>query len=136
MSCRPKDKPLHMCVCVCVCVQKSRMWRQYTCYFPANGSMNSNVFQPKLFCIPRGIIPHQGLPKQTYSLTDRLVLLQSDIPNHSSKYKLSKGCCTNFGSLNGHIVLLYALYQFFNKSLIRIFKFVLTSMKEKAFFDS
>ena len=27
-------------------------------YFPANGSMNPEVFQPKTFLIQRGIIPH------------------------------------------------------------------------------
>ena len=31
--------------------------RQCTCYFPANGSTNPDVFQPKTFSIPRGIIP-------------------------------------------------------------------------------
>ena len=55
-------------------------------YFPANGSTNPVVFQPKPFCIPRGIIP-QNLSslgfalleelgnKQTDRLTDRLALL-------------------------------------------------------------
>ena len=54
-------------------------------YFPANGLMNLDVFQPKTFCIPRGILP-QNLSllgfavleelgnKQTNRLTDRLVL--------------------------------------------------------------
>ena len=69
--------------------RQSRMWRQYTCYFPANGSTNPDVFQPKTFPIPRGIIPQNfsllGFTvseelgnKQTNSLTDRLALLQSD----------------------------------------------------------
>ena len=34
-----------------------RQGRQYTCYFPANGSTNPDVFQPKTFSIPMGIIP-------------------------------------------------------------------------------
>ena len=36
--------------------RQSRMWRQYTCSFPANGSTNPDVFQPKTFPIPRRII--------------------------------------------------------------------------------
>ena len=36
---------------------QSRIWRQYTRYFPANGSTNPDVFQPKTFLISRGIIP-------------------------------------------------------------------------------
>ena len=54
----------------------------YTRYFPANGSTNPDVFQPKTFSIPKGIIPQnfrslgfavseeQGTSKQTHSLTD------------------------------------------------------------------
>ena len=38
--------------------RQSRMWRQYTYYFPANGSTNPDIFQPKTFPMPRGIIPH------------------------------------------------------------------------------
>ena len=49
---------------------------QYTCYFPhhytrdfpANGSTNPDVFQPKTFSIPRGIIP------QNFSLLGFAVL--------------------------------------------------------------
>ena len=59
-------------------------------HFPANGSTNPDVFQPKTFCIPRGIIPqnfsslgfavseelgNKQTNKQTHSLTDRLALL-------------------------------------------------------------
>ena len=44
------------------------MWRQYTCYFPANGSTNPDVFYPKTFPIPRGIIP------QNFSLLGFAVL--------------------------------------------------------------
>ena len=65
--------------------RQSQMWRQCTCYFPADGSTNPDVFQPKTFPIPRGIIPQNfsslGFTvleelgnKQTHSLTDRLVL--------------------------------------------------------------
>ena len=35
----------------------NRQGRQYTCYFPANGSTNLDIFQPKFFLISRGIIP-------------------------------------------------------------------------------
>ena len=70
--------------------RKSRMWRQYTCYFPANGSTNPDVFQPKTFqsqgksslkVSARQGSPFwrcQGTNKQAHSLTDRLVLLQRD----------------------------------------------------------
>ena len=73
--------------------RQNRMWRQYTCYFPANGSTNPDVFQPQPFSILRGIIPQNfsslgfavseelgniQTDKQTHSLTDRLALLQSD----------------------------------------------------------
>ena len=55
----------------------------------ANGSTNPEVFQPKTFLIPRGIIPqnfsslgfavseeigNKQTSKETHSLTDRLVL--------------------------------------------------------------
>ena len=58
-------------------------------YFPANGQTNPDVFQPKTFCIPRGIIPQNfsslgfavseelgniQTHTHTNSLTDRLVL--------------------------------------------------------------
>ena len=67
------------------------MWRQYKCSYPANGSTNPDVFQPKTFSIPRGIIPQisarwgcrfGGVGEQTYKQTDRLtdilLLSQSD----------------------------------------------------------
>ena len=41
--------------------RQSRMWRQYTCYFPANRSTNPDEFQPKTFLIPRGIIPQNSM---------------------------------------------------------------------------
>ena len=45
-----------------------RQGRQYACYFPANGSTYPDVFQPKTFLIPRGIIP------QNYSLLGFAIL--------------------------------------------------------------
>ena len=56
----------------------------YFFYFSANGSTNPDVFEPKTFSIPRGIIPQNfqvirirrfvGVREQTNTLTDILLL--------------------------------------------------------------
>ena len=70
----------------------------YTRYFRANGSTNQDVFQPKTFLIPRGIIPqnfsslgfavseelgNKQTNKQIHSLTDwrfyRVITLNLDV---------------------------------------------------------
>ena len=62
---------------------------QFFFYFPANGSTNPDVFQPKTFPIPRGIIPQNfsslGFAvseelgnKQTHKLTHILLLQKKD----------------------------------------------------------
>ena len=40
-------------------------------YFPANGSTNPDVFQPKTFCIPRGIIP-QNFSSLGFAVSEEL----------------------------------------------------------------
>ena len=79
--------------------RQSQMWRQYTYYFPANGSTNPDFFSLKhsasqgessLKISARWDSPlrrSQGTNKQTNkhtnSLTDRLALLQRDWIDHS-----------------------------------------------------
>ena len=61
--------------------RQSKMWRQYTCYFPANGSMNPDVFQPKTFCIPRGIIP-QNFRSLGFAVSEELGNKQTNNQTH------------------------------------------------------
>ena len=57
--------------------RQSRMWSQYTCYFPANGSTNPDVFQPKTFPILRGIIP-QNFRSLGFAVSEQLGNIQTD----------------------------------------------------------
>ena len=78
---------------------QSRMWRQYTCFFPANGSTKSDVFQSKTFPIPRRIIPQisaccgfliarcQETSKLTDYVSDRLVLSRELLCNKTCYYQ-------------------------------------------------
>ena len=71
--------------------RQSRMWRQYTCYFPAKGSTNLDVFslKPSLSqgesslkisaCWGSPFWRSQGTSQHTDSLTDRQALLHSDL---------------------------------------------------------
>ena len=61
--------------------RQSRMWRQYTCYFPANGSTNPDVFQPKTFPIPRGIIP-QNFSSLGFAVSEELGNIQTHKLTH------------------------------------------------------
>ena len=62
--------------------RQCRMWRQYTCYFPANGSTNPDVFQPKTFCIPGGIIP-QNFSSLGFAVSEELGNKQTNTQTHS-----------------------------------------------------
>ena len=65
--------------------RQSRMWRQYTCYFPANGSTNPDVFQPKTFPIPRGIIP-QNFSSLGFAVSEELGNKQTNTQTNSLTY--------------------------------------------------
>ena len=67
--------------------RQSRMWRQYTCYFPANGSTNPDVFQPKTFPIPRGIIP-QNFSSLGFAVSEEL----GNIQTHKLTHSLTNWC--------------------------------------------
>ena len=54
---------------------------QYTCYFPANGSTNPDVFQPKTFSIPRGIIP-QNFSSLGFAVLEELGNKQTNTLTH------------------------------------------------------
>ena len=62
--------------------RQSQMWRQYTCYIPANGSTNPDVFQPKTFPIPREIIP-QNFSLLGFTVSEELGNIQTDKLTHS-----------------------------------------------------
>ena len=86
---------------------KIALYLQALAYFPANGSKNPDVFWPKTFCIPRGIIPQNfsssGLVvsqelwnkqtnRQTHSLTfycfSRVITITVDnVTAHDLKYQ-------------------------------------------------
>ena len=59
-----------------------RQGRQYTCYIPANGSTNPDVFQPKTFSIPRGIIP-QNFSSLGFAVLEELRNIQTHRQTHS-----------------------------------------------------
>ena len=67
-----------------------RQGRQYTCYFPhhytryfpANGLTNPDVFQPKTFSIPRGIIP-QNFSSLGFAVSQELGNKQTHTQTHS-----------------------------------------------------
>ena len=61
--------------------RQSRMWRQYTCYFPANGQTNPDVFEPKTFPIPRGIIP-QNFSSLGFAVSEELGNIQAHPLTH------------------------------------------------------
>ena len=54
----------------------------YTRYFPANGSTNPDVFQPKTFSIPRGIIP-QNFSSLGFAVSEELGKIQTDTQTDS-----------------------------------------------------
>ena len=58
-----------------------RQGRQYTCYFPDNGSTNPDVFQPKTFLIPRGIIP-QNFSSLGFAVSEELGNKQTNRQTH------------------------------------------------------
>ena len=62
--------------------RQSQMWRQYTCYFLANGSTNPDVFQPKTFPIPRGIFP-QNFILLGFAVSEELGNKQTHTQTHS-----------------------------------------------------
>ena len=51
-------------------------------YFPANGSTNPDVFQPKTFPIPRGIIP-QNFSSLGFAVSEELGNKQTNTQTHS-----------------------------------------------------
>ena len=61
--------------------RQSRMWRQCTCYFPANGLTNLDVFQPKTFPIPWGIIP-QNFSSLGFAVSEELRNKQTKKQTH------------------------------------------------------
>ena len=71
--------------------RQSRMWRQYTCYFPANGSTNPDVFQPKTFPIPRGIIP-QNFISLGFAVSEELGNIQTHTHTHKLTHSLTDWC--------------------------------------------
>ena len=87
--------------------RQSRIWCQYKFYFPANGSTNTDVFQPKSFQILRGIIP-QNFSSLGFAVWEKLGNRQTDRQTHSltdrcftrityfckDKYPLYKPCHT------------------------------------------
>ena len=62
--------------------RQSRKQRQYTCYFPANGSTNPDVFQPKTFPIPRRIIP-QNFRSLGFAVSEELGNKQTNTHTNS-----------------------------------------------------